>query len=267
MELVANFETITPLQAQEIIDKNNIDNRRVDYNTVNKYARCMLSDDWLVNGQTIVFDKNGVLRDGQHRLMACTSSDTPFVTLVVRGVDPSCFKTLDDLRKRTLRDTFSIMQEENHNLLSGIVHYFAQYKTYNMVRESVNFSNIEGTNFLEKNPNVREVAEFISKNKKYLRELPPAVLGTLKCIFDEISVEDSNRYFNTLLHGVCDDINNPVKIFRDIVIRYKLTRKRNSRVRTPIWFFKGIKAWNFMRKGRSVSKIVIRENEKFPVAI
>lgn len=41
---------------------------------------------WVLNGETICFDSNGVLRDGHHRLLAIIESGVTIEVLVVRGV-------------------------------------------------------------------------------------------------------------------------------------------------------------------------------------
>ena len=41
---------------------------------------------WVLNGETICFDSNGVLRDGHHRLLTIIESGVTIEVLVVRGV-------------------------------------------------------------------------------------------------------------------------------------------------------------------------------------
>lgn len=68
---------------------NNHQHRRISKTKVAEYRKMMSSDGWKLNGKTIVFDFNGKLVGGQHRLSACVASKEAFETLVVCGVDPS----------------------------------------------------------------------------------------------------------------------------------------------------------------------------------
>jgi hypothetical protein len=58
---------------------------------VDRYAEEMRLGVWALNGKSLIFDSNGRLLNGQHRLTACAQSGVPLVTLVVRGVNPSVF--------------------------------------------------------------------------------------------------------------------------------------------------------------------------------
>lgn len=78
---------VTPEQARAWLG-NNGHHRDVKPKTVAKYAARMSARTWLLNGKTIVLDRNGRLIGGQHRLHACVKSGVPFRTLVVWGVDP-----------------------------------------------------------------------------------------------------------------------------------------------------------------------------------
>src|SRR5262245_54107702 len=77
---------ITPDLAQELLRQNeNI--RSIKQPVAMKYTADMLLDRWPLTGEPLIFDRDGKLRNGQHRLTACIRSDRPFVTLVVLGVE------------------------------------------------------------------------------------------------------------------------------------------------------------------------------------
>ena len=77
---------ITKDIADAMISKNTHNYRRVNWNLVHKYARTMEQGLWRSNGEPIIFDENGILKDGQHRLLAILESGVPVKMLVVRGV-------------------------------------------------------------------------------------------------------------------------------------------------------------------------------------
>jgi hypothetical protein len=104
-EFSANFENITPKMAKGILDEQNTANfRRLDLPRCKPIVRDIESGHWQVNGDAIRFDTNGVLLDGQHRLMACVMADKPIMTLVVRGLDPHVQITIDRGKSRTIGD-------------------------------------------------------------------------------------------------------------------------------------------------------------------
>lgn len=79
---------ITPDIAIEMLSRNS-SNRKVRDNRVKFYAKQMREGDWHLTGQTISFDTNGQLLDGQHRLWAIVESDCTVPFLVVTGVEPT----------------------------------------------------------------------------------------------------------------------------------------------------------------------------------
>ena len=95
-----SIERITPEKAEEMLAAN-VRNRRPKKTTV---AKAIQRGEWVLNGETIVFSSDGVLIDGQNRLMAIAASGTPCDVVVVRGVERSAQLTIDVGAKRRLSD-------------------------------------------------------------------------------------------------------------------------------------------------------------------
>jgi len=77
-------------------------NRKVNQDRLRRYTLDMINGKWAVNGESIKF-KNGVLVDGQHRLLAIIKANIPVKILVVnvedatmidRGQERSMFQSL-----------------------------------------------------------------------------------------------------------------------------------------------------------------------------
>ena len=86
-----NVELITPEIAQELIDNHNANNprRKINRNVVSAYAVDMANGAWNLNGEPIVIDANGEIKNGQHRLLAVIAAGVPVFMYVLRGTDPS----------------------------------------------------------------------------------------------------------------------------------------------------------------------------------
>ena len=80
---------MTPDMARAIL-KNNPNNRNVKRDRVSLYASDMEKGRWQLNGESIVIDADGNLKDGQHRLMAVVKSQCTVPMIVVSGVDTDC---------------------------------------------------------------------------------------------------------------------------------------------------------------------------------
>ena len=123
------LEVITPAKAVEYLESNK-DNRPISQIYVNRYAEDMRMGRWKYNGEAIKFDENGKLIDGQHRLLACIQSNTPFVTDVVRDLEPDCFTTLDNGKGRTCGDALAIMSIPNARLVAAIIKKYLLLKDH-----------------------------------------------------------------------------------------------------------------------------------------
>ncbi len=89
------FERFTPKRAQTILTSCNLDNRAIRWNRVSSYAQAMKAGRWIDTGESIKFDTEGRLIDGQHRLLACVEANLPMSVMVVRGLPTDAFKAID----------------------------------------------------------------------------------------------------------------------------------------------------------------------------
>lgn len=99
-KLTSDFELITPEKAAQMLQRQR-NPRKLKSHVVQRYITALKAG-WKVNGETIKFDAEGYLIDGQHRLEACLRSGIAFETLVVRGLD-NC-DGVDSGVKRTAAD-------------------------------------------------------------------------------------------------------------------------------------------------------------------
>ena len=79
-------ENITPEKARKYLEGNLI-NRSVKERRVLAYAEDMKKGAWQLNGESIRFDKNGRLIDGQHRLLAVIKAQVAVPMVITTDVD------------------------------------------------------------------------------------------------------------------------------------------------------------------------------------
>lgn len=80
------LQMITPEFALEVLTKNNQSNRRLKQSWVDRLARDMSNNAWVLTHQGIAFDETGTLLDGQHRLAAVVKAGRAVQMLVTVGV-------------------------------------------------------------------------------------------------------------------------------------------------------------------------------------
>lgn len=86
MQIKSKVEQITPDYAAKILKSNNPRNRNLSDIRATRYAADMARGHWAVNGEAIIFDEDGNLINGQHRMAGVVKAGVPVQFLVVRGV-------------------------------------------------------------------------------------------------------------------------------------------------------------------------------------
>ena len=113
-------ENITPPLAQDYL-KTSTGNRPISKVTVNTYADIMKKGDWMLNGVPIIFDINGHLIDGHHRLLAVIKAGIPIRFDVARGASAEAFTTYDCGRHRNVAQLLAIKGANNYNLIASTI--------------------------------------------------------------------------------------------------------------------------------------------------
>lgn len=98
------WEKVAPTKAMKYLETMGDSNRNVRQTHIDYLASQMRAGLWRRNPQPIMFDKNGRLVDGQHRLWACVESEIEIDLLVARGVSPEDVPAIDSGLARDYKD-------------------------------------------------------------------------------------------------------------------------------------------------------------------
>ena len=132
MALETKVVTITPEIAANWLQKNMKNNRRINKDTVKRYARIMKTGGWDLTHQGIAFDDKGVLIDGQHRLVAICMANKPVDMMVTWGVEhtPGDALNIDVGQKRTLKNIMQIsgIEDKVYNAMGRVVVNYYRWK-------------------------------------------------------------------------------------------------------------------------------------------
>lgn len=106
--ITPEFERITPSKAEKYMEahvESGFGQRTLSPIHVDMLVRAITNGHWeKSNGETIKIAENGAILDGRHRLTAIIRSGKPVTVLVVHGVNPAAFSTIDTGRPRTMAD-------------------------------------------------------------------------------------------------------------------------------------------------------------------
>ena len=250
---------ITPEIAKDYL-KNNNHNRPISDHTVTKYSNDMKDGNWHTNGAPIILSNKGQVIDGQHRLSAIVRSGVAIETLLVEGVDPSAFKTVDIGKKRTGADalaTFDKKYRKDGALLAAAVSIITQFTSHGVFKEELR----------NKKPNHSELIKYVENNKGLLRScdfakglqgakkfVPLSCLVALHFLFSKKDINKCEDFFFKLNTGENLTKGDPV-----LVLRNRLVEIRHSggvfRTREIMPYV--LKAWEAVREDRQIERLRI----------
>ena len=155
--------TLTPEDAQGMLEFNK-SNRPLNDQHVKRIARQIKEGKWRFNGDTIKISENNDILDGQHRLWAIFEAGVPVQTIVVRGIKPEAFATIDTLRKpRSGSDVLALKGVTgNRSTVSVALQWLVRYQrkileSYKAPANRIENSDIEEA--YENNPGIIRACE------------------------------------------------------------------------------------------------------------
>lgn len=121
-KISVSVETVTPEMASKYLaNQSNI--RPLKRQNVDRWVKQLREGKWAVNGESIKFNRQGRLFDGQHRLTACVVTGLPITSVIVRNADEV---GVDEGTARTVAQLIAGQGEKNyiqHASLSRAIFY------------------------------------------------------------------------------------------------------------------------------------------------
>lgn len=250
------LERITPTQASKYL-KDNTKNRSLSAKTVDRYAKAIKANKWVVNGVPIIFAPDGVLVDGQHRLSAIVQAKKAIQTYVVRNISNDVFHTIDNGKIRNGADVLSI-----HGCRKNIPVKAAALKIYNAMQNGgstndldgyvVRLENYELLELYQKTPDIDQEIDSATKYTAAKRLLGYGAFGGTFYLFGRVDKEARDTFFVGLNDGADLPLHSPILALRNKIM---LLKTQGNRLRTGEVVRLTIAAWRAFRTGRKVSHV------------
>jgi hypothetical protein len=253
------LEEITVKKAQEWL-KHNPNNRPIRQSVVAHYADAIRRGEWVVNGETIKFNCDGRLADGQHRLYAVVASGKSIKSYVVREVPENAFDSIDQGAPRTLGDVFARHGEQNCKALGAATRslswlFAGSPGTAGWVR----LTGKQALEVLKEHPGLRNSVEHA---RKAMKIIPMSCGITLHYQFRQKDPALADIFFDAMATGESLKKSDPVYRLREQMLGRG--RGRAKRLAPGVVMALTIKAWNATRKGRPLQALQWRVDESFP---
>lgn len=255
---------VTPKLASKWLAQNK-GNRPLSQKTIEQYAAAMTAGEWKLNGDTIRFDIQGNLIDGQHRLHACVKSGKTFQCYVVTDLPVEAFDTIDQGRPRTIADVLARRGEKNYSTLSSALRYLWMLESQATVAiQAGRLRPPVMDAVLERHPGIREGASAAveySNSQRGALPLPPSHIACLWYLFNAIKPMKNKDFWTRVIEGT-----DVTKEMPEYVLRKRLLANMNSQAKLPTeaLFALVIKTWNVASTNKEMKNLRWQEGEDFP---
>lgn len=263
---------ITPRVEAKVCLEFNTGNRSLNEAVIKRYSADMRSNRWLNSGEPIIFSREGVLNDGQHRLLACIDAGVPFISDLRFGIDRAAFPMTNSHNKRRPSDVLDILGEQNTRNLAATLNWIHRYERGLPGSLGIVITNSDIEAHLARHPQIRKSCEIGGRLNSATRILSPSVASALHYIFARLNGDDADAFFEFLIDGVGATHRHDPRV----ILRNKLLANRNETAKLKDVYLMAvtIKGWNAHRNKRYVEKLywvvgngTTSQQEPFPEAI
>lgn len=244
--------TVTPELASEWLGKNH-GNRNQRALKIDVYARDISDGNWLFTGESVKFDWDGRLIDGQHRLEAIIAAGISVSILIVRGLDPAVQSVLDTNARRSAADALGFKGVAAHRS------YIAKHARIALARQNgylqfsldtsiPSYSNSEILDWYAANMDADYSAAVASKLSTKTN-VTPGALSYIFLALSRVDGDDATIFVNDIANLRTAGAGDP----RFALIRAleSLSRERGgNRDAAQIYLF--FRAWNAWRGKKRV---------------
>lgn len=262
-------ETITPEVAEEML-KDNKGNRKPRPTVWKRYARDMVDGNWSIDSSMIIFDWNGRLIDGQHRLLAVIDSGVTIECVVRRGADPDTRLTIDVGFKRQLKDLLDWNGEVNTTSLAAGIRMdwrLAHDLIFIRGQQYASLSFHESLAWLDENPGLR-AATTIASNIKGKLGIPTAGAVAFIHRIRLIDSLEATQFLDQLTSGQNMAKGQATYATRTWCLNKQYRAGTGQKPNSDLYAAILIKGWNAWVQGKPVEYLVFRQGgsraEDFP---
>lgn len=244
------IEEVTPERAEQWLARNT-HNRALKRNIVRRLAGAIARDEWEMNAETIKFDLNGNLIDGQHRLAAVILAGKSIQSAVVRGLPSSVQQTVDLNDKLRVRDVLKMRGETEPTTTASALSWLYRHQNERMTSTDVPTVR-QALKLLENSPELRLAARPGKRLHAALRV--PAGLGAyMYHVLSKIDSQDAEDFFDRLIEGqAVEYTDHPINTLRRTLENDASSDRKMPKARMAAFI---VKAWNAYREGRSLSRL------------
>jgi hypothetical protein len=244
---------VTPEMAEEWLGKNT-HNRNIRRIAVDSYARDMAAGNWRLTGEPIKFTPDGVLLDGQHRLLAVIKGGVPVELFVAKGIAPDSQRVMDTGAKRTSSDMLKLDGYANPVHLAAAARYAMTYQSGTDSRnQTVTPTHSEIGAFVSANEELVSAVAAVTYYRRTI-DLPISVTAVAWWLLVQVDAEACENFFSSIATSATSGAGDPRSA---LIQRLATARRKGERLQQPAQLSMLLRAWNAWRKGSQLASLQV----------
>ena len=243
-------ERITVKMSKEFLDSRREKQRALSVRHIAELADAMLFNRWVYNGESIKFDIEGYMVDGQHRCAGGIKAGKSFLSDIVYNLPTEAYYTIDQKsKKRSAGDVLKMNGELNTNTLSSALSYNIAYHRGNIVKSGKQWIvSPDSQQIAEELIHHPAMRESVLVGRKCFDIMGPAPLSFLHYLFSQKDKDLADTFFHQLKTGEDLSSKSPILFLRKMLLEDKIQNKAKLPMGEKLACI--IKAWNLMRQGK-----------------
>jgi hypothetical protein len=246
---------VTPQLAKKWLATNN-ENRKISPTWVSKLARDMRNGQFPNIGETIKFDTEGHLIDGQHRLSALIDAGVTLEFIIVENIAREDRFKMDKNRRRSASDELTM----GHGIPSA--------KSAQAVTRLVLLWEVEEVRGEVYKPTDAEIVDYVIQNRDAMGQAVrygmglrneigalPAAFGCLYFLTFRIDAATALEFWEGVRNGEGLHAGDPELALRALIIR---SAQKGGEKPVKPFLAAGAKAWNAKREGKKIKVLALK---------
>lgn len=245
--------SVTPRMAKDWLSTN-CENRTLSSDWVDKLARDMANGDFPNVGETIKFDQDGNLIDGQHRLSAVVQSGRQIEFIVVEGIDRDHRYKMDKQRRRTAADELTMrFQMPSAKLVSAATRLVLLWQIEEVKSEGYKPTDAEIVEFSVKNRETLVSAVRFGVNLRHEIGAIPSASAAMYFLTHEIDATMAVGFWTGVQKGSGLVDGDPELTLRNAIIRWNQVTQGSKLVKPFLALL--AQGWNAKREGKRIRRL------------
>ena len=248
---------VTPELATQFAAKNTDNYRNKKRYNIERLTKEMINGKWEINGEAIIFDTNGLMLDGAHRIKIILKTGFSVGCLIVYNVDPKSKYTIDTGSPRTVTDAMVNIKKSYPKLLTTCLGFIDKYFNGKKFNSHESLSPDIALDILEMCPEICDSA------RKFHKTQPVATSSVLAFTHYILNLESSadsssiETFFDKLTIGDSLLKDEPLIILRNHLLDLKKKSAGTKGQDTKSLISMILKTWNWYRLPKTKKKFTI----------